>query len=338
MSTKKITYPELQKLLLDTEVPDSELAKYLVIDKKKATPFNPVLKANPKTVEMSFEEVEAENAMGIGNGLARFRRQLRFKKRLMLGSKLPVLVAEGDSWFQFPVLINEVIDNLEDEYLVWCVSAAGDTAQNMVFGAEGNTKREYMNALREQKDRVRAFLFSGAGNDILGENAEGVPVLSTILKDHTPGGSAIDHIDFSRFGEKLTFLKKAYKEVITQIRQEPGLEKLPIIIHGYDYAIAWNKNDPRKPIYAKKDQWLGGPMAGKKITDAALQLAIVVVLIDGLYDMLNHLASEHSHVHVVDVRKTLPEVTDWNDEIHGTSKGFKRVATKFKKVLKKVVK
>ena len=38
-------------------------------------------------------------------------------------------------------------------------------------------------------------------------------------------------------------------------------------------------------------------------------------------------------VHVVDCRGAMPSVTDWNDEIHGTSDGFEEVGRRFRKVL-----
>ncbi len=61
---------------------------------------------------MTLQDVEVENALKIGNGLARFRRMQSFSRRLQKGVDQPVLVSEGDSWFQFPFLIREVIDHL----------------------------------------------------------------------------------------------------------------------------------------------------------------------------------------------------------------------------------
>jgi hypothetical protein len=36
---------------------------------------------------------------------------------------------------------------------------------------------------------------------------------------------------------------------------------------------------------------------------------------------------------VVDCRVAMPNVSDWNDEIHGISKGFEEVEKRFKAVL-----
>jgi hypothetical protein len=339
-TTSKISFQELKQRLLDVDIPDEELAPYFIIHPEQAGPFNPVLLANPELVTMTGEEFQAESAMGIGNGLARFRRQLRFKRGILRGDKRPVIVTEGDSWFQFPLLIDDVVDYLEEDYLVCCLSAAGDTAQNMVFGTEGHGKREFLSALRQQKDRVRAFVFSGAGNDIIGEDENGVPVLASILKDFQPGKSAADHINFAVLGDKLDFLKRAYLRVFQTIHGEPGLETLPIVIHGYDHAIPWNPNvqhDPRNPKWAKKDEWLGRPLKDRNIMDPGMQRAIIALLIDALYDMLSKLADSHANVHLVNARGALPEVTHWADEIHGTSDGFRDVAVRFKAVLRFVI-
>lgn len=339
-ATPKITFQELQQRLRNVDIPDGELAPYFIIHPDQAGPFNPVLMANPELVTMTAEEFQSESAMGIGNGLARFRRQLRFKRAILLGEKRATIVTEGDSWFQFPLLIDDVVDYLEEDYAVCCLSAAGDTAQNMVFGTEGHGKREFLSALRQQKDRVRAFVFSGAGNDIIGEDENGVPVLTSILKNFQPGKSAADHVNFAVLGDKLAFLKGAYQRVFQTVHSEPGLETLPIVIHGYDHAIPWNSNvegDPRNPTWAKKDEWLGGPMKERNIMEPAMQRAIIALLIDALYDMLGKLAASHANVHLVDARGALPDVTHWADEIHGTSDGFREVAARFKDVLRSVI-
>jgi len=51
--------------------------------------------------------------------------------------------------------------------------------------------------------------------------------------------------------------------------------------------------------------------------------------------MLNDIAgsSNASNIWVVDCRGAMPNISDWNDEIHGTSDGFVAVAERFKEVL-----
>ncbi len=336
----KVTYQEFLKMLADPDVPESELAKYVTIDREASGPLNPVLAPNPTQVAMTMDELEMENAMRIGNSYSRWRRQRAFNKRKKAGDKSPVLVSEGDSWFQFPILIDDVVDHLKKDYMIWSLGAAGDTAQNMVFGGAGKGKTEYMQALDKNKKTVKGFLFSAAGNDVIGEDATGKPVLLKILKRYNGTKDPASHIDHSVLADTMFFLKNAYTTVINTVRSAPGFETLPIIIHGYDYAIPGGKNDSRNPLYAKPDQWLGGPMRKNKIVDPGLQRDIIRLLIDALYDTLYAVAGDEkqTHVHVVNVRNTLKKKSDWNDEIHGTSAGFGRVAAKFRNVLRKVIK
>lgn len=333
----RITYDEYLAMLRDPDVPDSRILEFSVVKKGDAGPFDPEIAPDPDKVEMTFEDIEAENAMKIGNSLCRFRRHLRFKRRLRDGVDLPVLVSEGDSWFQFPLLIDEVIDNLENDYLIYDVSAAGDTAANMIRGQVGKKKTEYMKALRKQKDRVRAFLISAAGNDVIGEDENGVPVLEHLLKPFQPGGGVAEHVNHARLAETLAFLRGAYAKVIADIRAEPGFEKLPIIIHGYDYPFPhpWGADDPRDPIYAAKDEWLGEPLAKRGIHDPALRRDIIKFLLNALYDLMEELSGEPSEtgVYIVDCRGAMPNVGDWADEIHGTSAGFAKVAPRFRQVI-----
>jgi hypothetical protein len=338
----KIGYDQYLKMLRDPNTPDEEIVKYSVVT-RGAGAFSPELRANPKLVLMAPEDREFESAMQVGNGIARFRRQLSFKRRLASGERLPVLVSEGDSWFQFPLLIDEVIDQLGRDYLIWCVSAAGDTLENMVNSAAARGKTEYLLALQEQKERVRAFLFSAAGNDIIGEDpTTGKPVLLDLLRPFNGNPQDITgHIDLALLDRKIAFLRTGYSKVIAAVRAQSGFAKLPILIHGYDYTFPypWGAKDPRKPKHAAKNEWLGSPLDERGIKDQDLRRNIVKHMLDALYDMLHGLAgqSAQTHIHVVDCRGAMPDVHDWADEIHGTSAGFAKVAERFRAVLTSVV-
>jgi hypothetical protein len=326
-----LTYQQFKQRLMDPSVPDEEIAQYLTVDEEESGPFDPRIVIDPDQVAVDEEGEFDENAMRWANGVARVRRARRFNARLGR-ERLPVLVSEGDSWFQFPFLIRDVIDHLGDDHLIWSLDAAGDTAENMV-----NRRPEYMKGLRRQKkNRVAAFLFSAAGNDVIGEDATGRPVLTSLVKRHQPGRDAAWHLDHAALGLVVARLEKAYRKVVTTVREDPDFQSLPIVLHGYDYALPGGQDgDPRRPKWAAQDKWLGRALTERGVSDPDLQRGIVRLLIDATYDMLTGVAgdSDRTRVYVVDVRGALPQVADWADEIHPTDAGFGRVADRFRDVL-----
>lgn len=330
----KISYDEYLALVREPETPEETILELSIV-RRGDTAFAPEIVPNPDKVEMTPEEQELENAMTIGNSLARWRRGMAFLRRRRRGDPRPVLVAEGDSWFQFPVVIRETIDRLSDDYNIWCISAAGDTARNMVYG-----QPEFTSELQRFGGDVRGFLFSAAGNDIIGEDpVTGRPALLDIIKPFN--GRADDiagHVNVSVLGERLAFLRKVYEDVIRIAREalpRPGTP-LPIFIHGYDYCFPypWGANDHRDPRWASKDEWLGSVFAERGIgpEHKELRRGIIAFLIDALHDMLAEFSRDPSEtaVWLVDCRGSMPDLGDWADEIHGTSEGFGKVAVRFK--------
>jgi hypothetical protein len=322
----KLSYDEFKKMLMNPDVPDSEIARYVTARPADSGPFDPSIVPDPAKVDMTVEgEFDVESAIRWGNAVSRWRREQRFLRKVH-GTSQRILVSEGDSWFQFPFLIEDVIDHLGDDFLIWSLDAAGDTSDNMV-----NRAPEYRAALDRWKTRnVAGFLFSAAGNDVIGEDLLGVPVLGRLLKPFDPSKDAAGHIDQGQLATILTRLEADYRKVIATVRLGGDFTNLPIFIHGYDYAIPGGfPGDTRDPIYAAQDEWLGGPMKLKGIVDPTLQRAIVRLLIDALYYMLYRVASSDPRIFVVEVRGTLKD-GDWADEIHATSTAFKRVAAHFK--------
>ena len=216
----KISYEEFRAKLMDPATPDSEIARYLTAEPADSGPFDPAIRPDPAAVELGPEaQFEVESALDWANGVARWRREVDFNLRV--GSeKLPVLVSEGDSWFQFPFLLKDVIDQLSSDHLIWSLDAAGDTAQNMVYG-----NSEYMKGLQRMKTRkVKAFLFSAAGNDVIGQDALGNPVLASLLKPYKKGQTAAWHIDQAKLSAILQFLEGAYRSVVATVRKDPDFD------------------------------------------------------------------------------------------------------------------
>lgn len=329
----RISYVQYKQLFENLDTPDAIIAAYSIVERSESG-FTPVLGPNPVHVDMSTAEVSIESAMSIANGLFRWRRERQFEKRIADHDPRPVLVAEGDSWFQFPLLVEEIVDHLNEHYSVSCLSAAGDTLDNMVHG-----RPEYLRGLKKQKARVKAFLFSAAGNDIIGEDpVTGEPVLLELLRDYNgKPDDVVGNINLIALAGKLTMLKDGYRKVIANVRSESGLDQLPILIHGYDYVFPYPEGpaDGRDPLHAKKNEWLGGPFDQKNFPRTGLRRNIIRLMLDELYRMMLELAGDPAitRVHVVDCRGAMPAPGDWIDEIHGTSDGFRKVAKRFRKQL-----
>jgi hypothetical protein len=142
----RISMRELQEMMRDPDFPDAELRKYFTVNPDTARPFGPSIIPDPERVEVSAptDALEGAMIMSWANGMCRLRRQEKFKRRRERVDRRIVLVSEGDSWFQFPIFLDDVIDQLFSDFNIWSVDAAGDTLQNMVLDSA-----EYMQALRK---------------------------------------------------------------------------------------------------------------------------------------------------------------------------------------------
>jgi hypothetical protein len=333
-----ITYDEFVAKARDVTLDEKELRPFMTIDRANSRPFRPAMHLDPSLVKRADGgEIRAEGALDWANGLSRWRRQEYFRTRKLLPDVPTILVSEGDSWFQFPILIADVIDQLGDKYLIWSVDAAGDTLQNMV----AKKFPEYLGALRDTAV-TRAFLFSGGGNDLVGEDASGRSVIEQVLKPFEAGQPVAWYLDTAEYAKVLASIEESYRTVLGTVAQEfPGL---PVIIHGYDYSIPGPApNEWRTPIWASIDQWLGRPLRARGIVDHQLQRDIIRRMIDDLNELQIRLcgggvadSGKYKDVYHVDVRGTLADA-DWADELHPTDAGFAKVAALFRAALSRVV-
>lgn len=333
----RVPVADLQRMMRDPKFPDEELRSYFVGNPATSRPFAPSIVPDPArvAVEAPADDREAAVMMDWANELWRIRRQEMFKIRQLEGDSRPVLVAEGDSWFCFPVFLRDIIGNLFNDFNVWSVAAAGDTLQNMIID-----NPEYMQALRANRDTVRAFLFSGGGNDIAGADASGRSVIEQIVKPFEKSRPAAWYIDGQAFADRLQFIEDCYRKVITTVAVE--FPQLPVLCHGYDHSIPGGfPGDPRAPLWAAKDNWLGQPMRETlKIIDPTLQRDIVALMVDRLNERLKTLCGGNNPGGVfpnafhADLRNTVASIDQWADELHPTGKGFALVSSKFESVLR----
>ncbi len=332
----KISYKELQQKLADPEVNEKELEQYLIATKDgRGGGMAPVLQPNPDTVAdvaQNDELTRGDLGLGFLNSIFRSRREKAFFKSIRKtradGSRRPILLAEGDSWFEYPVWLNDTIDYLSDEkltdapYSILCLSAAGDELRGMV------EEREFEDRLFELKDehdiKVDGVLLSAGGNDLVGET------FYDYLVDFTDGSDAQAHIDMGKFETLMKEIRTNYVDIITSINDSnPGIK---IFIHGYDHANPLEDQGMKMP---PRDGWLGDWLRKRRITSPDFQRQIVRIMIDRFYAELQAMIDSGAvkDTVLVDNRGLVGE--DWYDELHPKDNGFKRVADKFRKELEK---
>jgi lysophospholipase L1-like esterase len=314
MSDNRISPEKLNTMLADLSIAEKDLARYFLLDEAHSSPFKPVLQLNPQTVELPGDpkaaRARSEAAMTFANSISRMRRWLKFEHRIAGDYSGPIIVSEGDSWFQFPILLDDTIDQLCNLGLaVRSLGAAGDTLENML------AEHEYIDAIQESGASI--FLLSAGGNDALGGGH-----LRAHLRDFDPALSPAAHL-LPSFDKLLDHTLCLYERLLREIEAIAGVVT---ICHGYDYVIP------------NGGKWLGKPMISRGITDPALQRAIAAQMIDTFNDRLRLLALRFGKrvVHV-DVRHAVGEtLNDWHDELHPKDQGYGRVAQRFADAIARV--
>jgi len=302
---------------------DSELKKFISLVQESRDSFEPLFQANSKTVDIRLMMAlrgGIDGFLGSLNRIARQRRQLQYKfkvnSRLFSGQKI---VSEGDSWFQFPILLADVIDQLFnpfeafDRYAVFSLGAAGDLLKDIV------KDDEISQAIEAEQPEV--FLISGGGNDLVADGN-----LANFLKEFDRNNTqpAAEYIN-EEFEIFLREIIQLYRGLF--IRLLSRFPDLRIICHGYDYAI------PNNGIS------LGKPMKSRGIEDPGLQREIMRIIIDRLNKAQIDLIQDVEFaglVHHVDCRGVVGE--NWFDELHPNNKGFEAVGKLFDNKIKELTK
>ncbi len=275
--------------------------------------------------------------------------------RAVKGNK--VIVAEGDSWFQFPVFVDDIIDwlNKNEKYAILSLAYGGDWLSNIIY--EG----KYIEELSIH--RPDFFLISGSGNDLVGGNRIAIMVNKNpqMAKYEDEESLVANHSDYqfyqqNDFNEKesillaqpfltrefyafLGIIKLQYWLIFESISRASNLKGMKIITQGYDYVIPSEKthfSDFTNPLinsFMGTGKWLRQPMMIQGITDSKIQKAIMVAMIFEINQIFMELARKFDNVYHVDCRGVAKNKNDWYDEIHLTSKSFKKVAQAYEKCM-----
>ncbi|MEM1330109.1 MAG: caspase family protein [Planctomycetota bacterium] len=237
-----------------------------------------------------------------------------------------LLLAEGDSWFDFP--FTDVLCELEDVhgYDVRSVAHKGDTIESMAYhgqlAAFGRLARKHA----RRGETPAAVLVSGGGNDFAG------PELAMLLNHSLspdPGLAmgAVRDVFHNR-------IRLAHATVLSGVIEHCRLafgREIPVLVHGYDYAVPDGRGVFGLSVLP--GPWLEPVLRAKGFRDLEEGRTIIRTLIDELNSMLRDLTREDQFsgiVHHVDLRDTLLNDSgyrrDWQDELHPTRTGFRKVA------------
>ena len=189
----------------------------------------------------------------------------RFERAIVCGQ---ILVAEGDSWFNYPAK-TDIVDALGDKY--WAVFSNahhGDTLEDMLYGKyqlaavyrsleQLNIHAAQIERFNEQQERTgddprncnhdvarnhhpKAILLSGGGNDVITSQ------ISFLLEHGSSSqNSALNEEIVRGLFRRLNRILVEYIFAVSHVcqmvlmdQQDKDCSNVPIIVHGYDYVRA----------------------------------------------------------------------------------------------------
>lgn len=241
-----------------------------------------------------------------------------------------VLIAEGDSWFDYP--LHDVLKDLEDDhaYDVHSVAHRGDRVEDMAYGpGQFEDFARLLEKLLRDGKVPKAILLSGGGNDIAGEEFE-------LLLNHAASGLPPVNDDIVR-GVIDVRLRAAYARIISGITTvAEGIihKKIPILTHGYARPVPDGRGflGGFGPL---PGPWLRPGFLKKGYPDLRANTTVMAGLIDRFNAMVSGICSHplFAHVQYLDLRPKLSNGSDykqfWANELHPTKSGFISVTDVF---------
>jgi hypothetical protein len=240
-----------------------------------------------------------------------------------------VMLAHGDSWFDYPLSGNslslrstDVIAQLESlgtiNPVVLNLSHHGDATTDEMSLPKQQRMIESLQdpANWPESGKPDAILFSGGGNDIAGEQ------FCIFLDFATPGATGLDA---ARFEKVLGLVEAAYLDLFTfRDRYAPGV---PVFGHGYDFPI------PNGVHPDCVGPWLKPALdyCGWNLMQGT---AILHEVLAEFKNLLVRLAANPANNFVFVDTQGLLTSDDWANELHPYPSGFKVIARKFVDILR----
>jgi hypothetical protein len=250
-----------------------------------------------------------------------------------------VLVAEGDSWFDYPG--GDILSLLVDRYHwdVRSVAHRGDNLESMAYDkTQVETRQRAFTLLARRAEQPAAVLVSGGGNDLAG------PELVMAL-EHVK--SELPLVNEQVLKQLLLRLRKALVSLVSAIEvQSTALfgSPLPVVMHGYGFPVPDGRG------------FLGGwgPLPGPWLEPSFARKGVPEEDLDARRDAKRHIVARFNEMlretageegmgqlHVVDVTDKLKSDGTyrewWANELHPTPQGFRAVTTEIAQAINDAV-
>ncbi|MEL6644250.1 MAG: N-acetylmuramoyl-L-alanine amidase [Pseudomonadota bacterium] len=239
-------------------------------------------------------------AVEVANALASAERRIAFRLKTLLGFRGLRMVEEGDSWTQYPLFLEDIVDQLDraSDFAIYSVGAAGDLVADMA------QKKEYLQAIKVSK--ANAMLLSGGGNDLFGN-------LKDVLVDYTPGAAPAALINDVAFDPVFQSVMAGYRTIISDVVSQ--YPHVVIFGHGYDL-----------PFPLEDGKWIGPALQFRGIPfDVGRE--VLRVLMDRFNAALAELDASQPNFVYCDLRGEVDRGTNsWHDELHPKNAGYARAA------------
>ncbi|GJL55492.1 MAG: hypothetical protein NPIRA02_26240 [Nitrospirales bacterium] len=238
------------------------------------------------------------------------------------GQPLQIL-AEGDSWFDYPVPFfgGGIIKRLEDLVGVPILNfaKAGDEVRFMMGVEERTLLAEQLTKGCPAGGPWEVLLFSGGGNDVVDN-----PMVLWV-KNFDSALPAAGHIHQARFEAVLELVRAGYEDLIAMRDRLSSTTHL--VFHAYDFAIP----DGRGVCHL--GPWLKPTFDLRGFPTRPIAFEVVKVMLQQFAALLQSLV--RPDVTFINTQGTLtPSPSSWHNELHPTKDGFKKFAKIFHQQLK----
>jgi len=223
----------------------------------------------------------------------------------------PIVIAEGDSWWAYPIYAN-VIDHLDEmvqhRMSLLRLESSGDELIGMLDDGGVGFLRKLMN-----HHHPDVLLLSGGGNDIVG------PELLTFIAKRTAPFDTANALATDALDERFAAMRSAYDRLIAA--RDAVAPRCTIVTHGYARAIPTGKKATF--IGVSSGPWIKPFLIAQGYTDFSEQQAIVDALLGRFNTMLDALSGPKFIK--VNFRDAIT-ADDWSNELHPTRHGFQSCA------------